>query len=106
MTLYITVIKMSKKGHKQAKKCQNVNCNDIKGIFLSSVITFLKMIPNIIPKYLTKGANFSYEEVDPGAFGQMNLQANNLEKSLNYEDLDYEVRPPYIFGAKFTIVPM
>ena len=51
------------------------------------------MIPNIIPKYLTKGANFSYEEVDPGAFGQMNLQANNLEKSLNYESFDYEVSP-------------
>ena len=55
------------------------------------------MIPNIIPKYLTKGANFSYEEVDPGAFGQMNLQANNLEKSLNYESFDYEVSPKDIW---------
>lgn len=43
------------------------------------------MIPNIIPKYLSKGTNFTYEEVDPGAFGQISLQTEILKETIEYQ---------------------
>ena len=43
------------------------------------------MIPNIIPKYLSKGTNFTYEDVDPGTFGQMSLQTEILEETIEYQ---------------------
>ena len=49
------------------------------------------MIPNIIPTYLSKGANFSYEKVNPEIFGQMNLETDILTETLDYEGLEYQV---------------
>ncbi len=46
---------------------------------------FTNMIPNIIPKYLLKRTNITYEEVNPGAFGQINLQTEILEETVEYQ---------------------
>ena len=43
------------------------------------------MIPNIIPNYLSNRTKFTYEEVDPGAFGQMSLQSEILEETIEYQ---------------------
>ena len=43
------------------------------------------MIPNIIPKYLSKGINFTYEEVDPGTFGQISLQTEIIAEKIEYQ---------------------
>ena len=41
------------------------------------------MIPNYIQKYLSKRINFTYDEVDPGSFDRLDLQAQMLEETID-----------------------
>ena len=43
------------------------------------------MIPNYIQKYLSKRINFTYDEVDPGSFDRLDLQAQMLEETIDYQ---------------------